>query len=101
MTYLTQNLVAPTVFENNAMPPRIEHLVNTEKGSSGGLCLDLASNAPNAVALHQAGYVLRMGSIARGSLQKRQCGMWPYRLHSSPQWPARWSRIVSQTRRAF
>ena len=63
MTYLTQDLVAPTVFQNNAQPPRIEHLVNTEKGSSGGLCLDMASNA---VALHQAGYTFKNGVNSEG-----------------------------------
>jgi hypothetical protein len=53
MSYLTGELVAPTVFSDDAEPPRILHLVNTDKGSSGGLCLDMESNA---VALHQAGY---------------------------------------------
>jgi hypothetical protein len=37
--------------------------VNTEKGSSGGLCLDMASNA---VALHQAGYKFAAGVNAAG-----------------------------------
>jgi hypothetical protein len=58
MSYLTQDFVAPTVFADNVKPPRILHLVNTEKGSSGGLCLDMASRA---VALHQAGYQFQAG----------------------------------------
>ena len=63
MTYLTEDLVAPTVFEDDTKPPRIEHLVNTEKGSSGGLCLDMASSA---VALHQAGYKFANGVDSEG-----------------------------------
>lgn len=63
MTYLTQDFVAPTVFADNAHPPRILHLVNAEKGSSGGLCLDMASQA---VALHQAGYQFRADVDSEG-----------------------------------
>src|SRR5262249_52630827 len=52
MKFMPGTFVAPTVFSNNKNPPRFLHTVNTTKGSSGGLCLDLNSNA---VALHQAG----------------------------------------------
>lgn len=64
MTYLTEKFVAPTVFSDNAKPPRILHLVNAEKGSSGGLCLDFGSNA---VALHQAGYAFKAGQNSEGA----------------------------------
>ncbi len=39
-----------------AVPPRIYYMVNTERGSSGGLVLDAAAKEP--VALHDAGYVI-------------------------------------------
>ena len=43
MTYLFGNVEAPTIFADNDHPPRIWHHINTERGSSGGLCLDLGS----------------------------------------------------------
>jgi hypothetical protein len=58
MSYLTGQFQRPDVFADNDKPPRILHDVNTLPGSSGGLCLNLASQA---VALHQAGYSFHDG----------------------------------------
>jgi hypothetical protein len=52
ISYLFGNFIKPDIFGDNSKPPRIWHQVNTERGSSGGLCLDIASS--KAVALHQA-----------------------------------------------
>jgi Trypsin-like peptidase domain len=65
MTYLFGNVEAPTIFADNDHPPRIWHHINTERGSSGGLCLDLGSF--KAVALHQAGYQFKQGLNAEGA----------------------------------
>jgi hypothetical protein len=56
MACMGGKFVQPVVFTDNARPARVLHTANTEKGSSGGLCLDHASQA---VALHQAGYRFR------------------------------------------
>jgi hypothetical protein len=52
MKLMPGTFVAPTVFSDNKKPARFLHTVNTTKGSSGGLCLDLGARA---VGLHQAG----------------------------------------------
>ena len=64
MSYLTGQFQRPDVFADNDKPPRILHDVNTLPGSSGGLCLNMASQA---VALHQAGYSFRDGFDEDGS----------------------------------
>lgn len=63
MSYLSGQFQSPAVFANNSQPPRVLHNVNTIKGSSGGLCLNKASQA---VALHQAGYSFRPDVDAAG-----------------------------------
>jgi hypothetical protein len=57
MKVMPGKFVKPTVFQDNEKPPRILHDVNTAKGSSGGLCIDLSSTA---VALHQAGKTFKV-----------------------------------------
>lgn len=65
MTYLFGEVEAPNIFADNVRPPRIWHHINTERGSSGGLCLDVGSF--KAVALHQAGYEFKRGENAEGN----------------------------------
>lgn len=65
MTYLFGDFEAPTIFADNDHPPRIWHRINTERGSSGGLCLDVGTSV--AVALHQSGYKFTQGANAEGN----------------------------------
>uniref|UniRef100_Q07HM3 Serine protease n=1 Tax=Rhodopseudomonas palustris (strain BisA53) TaxID=316055 RepID=Q07HM3_RHOP5 len=65
MTYLFGSVEAPNIFADNGHPPRIWHRINAERGSSGGLCLDIGTSV--AVALHQAGYQFTQGVNAEGN----------------------------------